>query len=101
MRNARLDESQDGIKIPGKNINNFKYADDTTLMAESKEELKSLLMKVKEESEKAGLKLNIPAILQSNNHQDSMVLAQRQKHRSMEQNRKPRDKSTHLWTPYP
>ena len=58
MRNARLDESQDGIKIPGENINNFKYADDTTLMAESKEELKSLLMKVKEESEKADIILN-------------------------------------------
>ena len=59
MLNARLDETQDGIKITGRNINNLKYADDTTLMAESKEELKSLLMKVKEESEKAGLKLNI------------------------------------------
>ena len=59
MRNARLDEAQAGIKIAGKNINNLRYADDTTLMAESKEELKSLLMKVKEESEKAGLKLNI------------------------------------------
>ena len=59
MRNARLDEAQAGIKIAGRNINNFRYADDTTLMAESEEELKSLLMKVKEESEKAGLKLNI------------------------------------------
>ena len=59
MRNARLDEAQAGIKIAGRNINNFRYADDTTLMAESKEELKRLLMKVKEESEKAGLKLNI------------------------------------------
>ena len=59
MRNARLDEAQTGIKIAGRNINNFRYADDTTLMAESKEELKSLLMKVKEESEKVGLKLNI------------------------------------------
>ena len=58
-RNARLDEAQAGIKIARKNINNLRYADDTTLMAESKEELKSLLMKVKEESEKAGLKLNI------------------------------------------
>ena len=57
--NARLDEAQAGIKISGRNINNFRYADDTTLMAESEEELKSLLMKVKEESEKAGLKLNI------------------------------------------
>ena len=59
MRNARLEESQAGIKIAGRNINNLKYADDTTLMAESEEELKSLLMKVKEESEKVGLKLNI------------------------------------------
>ena len=59
MQNARLDEAQDGIKIAGRNINNLRYADDTTLMAESKEELKSLLMKVKEESEKVGLKLNI------------------------------------------
>ena len=59
MRNARVDESQAGIKIARRNINNLRYADDTTLMAESKEELKSLLMKVKEESEKAGLKLNI------------------------------------------
>ena len=59
LRNARLDEEQAGIKIPGRNINNHKYADDTTLMAESEEELKSLLMKVKEESEKVGLKLNI------------------------------------------
>ena len=57
--NARLDEAQVGIKIAGRNINNLRYADDTTLMAESKEELKSLLMKVKEEREKAGLKLNI------------------------------------------
>ena len=59
MRNSRLDEAQAGIKIAGWNINNFRYSDDTTLMAESEEELKSLLMKVKEESEKAGLKLNI------------------------------------------
>ena len=59
MRNTKLDEAQGGIKNAGRNISNFKYADDTTLMAESKEELKSLLMKVKEESEKAGLKLNI------------------------------------------
>ena len=59
MRNARLDETQAGIKIAGRNINNFRYADDTTLMAEREEELKSLLMKVKEKSEKAGLKLNI------------------------------------------
>ena len=59
MQNARLDVAQAGIKIAGRNINNIRYADDTTLMAESEEELKSLLMKVKEESEKAGLKLNI------------------------------------------
>ena len=59
MRNAVLDEAQAGIKIAGRNINNLRYAYDTTLMAESKEELKSLLMKVKEESEKVGLKLNI------------------------------------------
>ena len=59
LRNARLDESQAGIKIARRNINNLRKADDTTLMIESKEELKSLLMKVKEESEKAGLKLNI------------------------------------------
>ena len=59
MRNAWLDEAQAGIKIAERNINNLRYADDTTLMAESEEELKSLLMKVKEEYEKAGLKLNI------------------------------------------
>ena len=59
MRNAKLEEAQSGIKIAGRNINNLRYADDTTLMAESEEELKSLLMKVKEESEKVGLKLNI------------------------------------------
>ena len=59
MRNAGLEEAQAGIKISGRNINNFRYADDTTLMAESEEELKSLLMKVKEEGEKAGLKFNI------------------------------------------
>ena len=59
MRNAGLDEAQAGIKIAGRNINNLRYADGTTLMTESKEELKSLLMKVKEESEKVGLKLNI------------------------------------------
>ena len=59
MRNAGLEEAQAGIKIAGRNINNLRYVDDTTLMAESKEELKSLLMKVKEESEKVGLKLNI------------------------------------------
>ena len=59
MPNARLDEAQAGINIAGRNINNFRYADDTTLMAESEEEIKSLLMKVKEESEKTVLKLNI------------------------------------------
>ena len=59
MRNARLDEAQAGIKIAGRNVNNLRYADDTTLMVESKEELKSPLMKMKEECEKAGLKLNI------------------------------------------
>ena len=59
MSNARLDEAQAGIKIAGRNVNKLRYADDTTLMAESEEEIKSFLMKVKEESEKAGLKLNI------------------------------------------
>ena len=59
MRNAGLEETQAGIKISGRNINNLRYADDSTLLAESKEELKSILMKVKEESGKAGLKLNI------------------------------------------
>ena len=59
MRNAGLDEAQAGIKIAGRNINHFRYADDTTLMSESEEELKSRLMKVKEEREKVGLKLNI------------------------------------------
>ena len=59
MWNARLDEAQTGIKIVGRNINNLRYANDATLMAESEEELKSLLMKMKEKSEKAGLKLNI------------------------------------------
>ena len=59
MQNAGLEGAQAGLKIAGRNINNLRYTDDTTLMAESKEELKSLLMKVKEESEKAGLKLNI------------------------------------------
>ena len=67
MWNAKLDEAQAGIKAAGRNINNLRYADDTTLMAESKEELKSFLMKVKEESEKVGLKLNIqkPKIMTS------------------------------------
>ena len=64
MCNAGLDEAQDGIKIAGRNINTLRYADDTTLMAESEEELKSLMMKVKEESEKVGLRLNI----QKTNH---------------------------------
>ena len=59
MRNARLEEAEAGIKIPGRNINNLRYADDITIMAESEEELKSLLMRVKQESEKVGLKLNI------------------------------------------
>ena len=62
MRNARLDEAQAGIKIAGRNISNFRYANDTMLMAESEEELKTLLMKIKEESEKAVLKLSIPMI---------------------------------------
>ena len=63
MLNARLDEAEVGIKISGTNINNLRYADDTTLMAESEEELKSLLMKVKEESKNAGLKLNIQKMI--------------------------------------
>ena len=62
MQNAELDEAQAGIKIAGRNIIDFRYADDTTIMAESKEKLKSLLMMVKEDSEKAGFKLNIPKI---------------------------------------
>ena len=70
IRNARLDELQAGIKIGRRNINNLRYVDDTTLMAESEEDLKSLLMRVKEESEKAGLKLNI---------QKTMIMAYRQK----------------------
>ena len=65
MRNAGLEETQAGIKISRRNINNLRYADDTTLMAESEEELKSLLMKVKEESEKVGLKLNIEKMTKS------------------------------------
>ena len=69
MRNTRLGEAQAGIKITGRNINNLRYADDTTLMAKSKEELKSLLMKVKEESEKVSLKLNI----QKEKHQYSIL----------------------------
>ena len=62
MRNVGLEEAQAGIKISGRNVNNLRYADDTTLMAESKEKLKSLLMKVKDESEKVGLKLNIQKV---------------------------------------
>ena len=65
MRNARLDEAQAGIKIAGRNLNNLRYADDTTIMEESEEELKSLLVKVKEEEEKAGLKLNIQETMAS------------------------------------
>ena len=68
MRNAGLDEAQAGIKIAGRNINNLRYADDTMLMAESKEELKRLLMKVKEESEKVGLKLNVQKKTQRSRH---------------------------------
>ena len=70
MRNAGLDEAQAGIKIAGRNLNNLRYADDTTLTAESEEELKSLLMKVKEESEKVGFKLNIQKtkIMASSHH---------------------------------
>ena len=65
MQNTRLEEAQAGIKIAGRNINNLRYADDTTLMAESKEELKSVLMKVEEESEKVDLKLNIQKTMMS------------------------------------
>ena len=65
MQNARLNEAQPGIKIAGRNINNLRYADNTTLMADSEEELKSLLMRVKDENEKAGLKLNIKKKLRS------------------------------------
>ena len=68
MRNARLDEAQAGIKIAGRNINNLRYANDTTLMAESEEELKSLLMKVKQESGKAVLKLNIKKYSKNEDH---------------------------------
>ena len=73
MRNAGLDEAQAGIKIAGRNINNLRYADNTTLMGESEEELKSLLMKVKEESEKVGLKLNIQKT-EINGHEFEQVL---------------------------
>ena len=74
MRNAGLDEAQAGIKIPGRNINNLRYTDDITLIAESEEEPKSLLMKVKEESEKVGLKLNI----QKTNIMESSPISSRQ-----------------------
>ena len=77
MQNARLDEAQTGIKIAGRNINNLRFADDTTLMADSKEELKSLLMKVKEESEKAGLKLNIQKKNEDHGIQSHHFLADR------------------------
>jgi len=76
MRHAGLDEAQAGIKISGKNINNLRYADDTTLMAENKKELENLLMKMKEESEKVGLKLNIqknPKLVQGKKSQISSV----------------------------
>ena len=69
MQNARMDEAQAGIKIARKNINNLRYADDTTLMAESEEELKSLLMRVKEESERVGLKLNIQKMMKKSKPQ--------------------------------
>ena len=70
MRNSGLDEAQAGIKMAGRNINNLRYVDDTTLIAESKEELKSLVMKVKKESEKVGLKFNIQKTkITTNNHQ--------------------------------
>ena len=68
MQNARLDEAQAGIKIAGRHISNLRYADDTTLMAESEEELKNQLMKVKEEHEEAGLKLNIQKIIMVSSH---------------------------------
>ena len=73
MQNARLDEAQAGIKIAGRNINNRRYADDTILMAESKEELKSLLMQVKKESKKAGFKLNIQKTVMASHDMDVMV----------------------------
>ena len=76
--NARLDEAQSGIKIAGRNINNLRYADDTTLMAESEEELKSLLMKVKEESEKVGLKLNFQVMI-------TLYAREQKRHRCIEQ----------------
>ena len=75
MRNTGLDEAQAGIKIAGRNINNLRYADDTTLMAESEEELKSILMKVKEESEKVGLKLNSIQKFQNFSIQKTKIMA--------------------------
>ena len=77
MRNAGLEEAQAGIKIAGKNINNLRYADDTTLMAESEEELKSLLTKVKEESEKVGLKLNMIMLNKVHGNQSHLFMANR------------------------
>ena len=73
MRNTGLEEAQAGIKIAGRNINNLRYADDTTLMAESKEKLKNLLMKVKEESEKVELKLNVQKTVMASHDMDVMV----------------------------
>ena len=79
MQNAGLDEAETGIKIARRNINNFRYGDDTTLMAENEEELKSLLMKVKEESEKAGLELSIqkPKIMASGSHEMALLLGRK------------------------
>ena len=77
MRNAGLEEAQAGIKIAGRNINNLRYADATTLMAESEEELKSLLMKVKEESEKVGLKLNIQKTIKEMQIKTMMIIVTR------------------------
>ena len=77
MRNIGLEEAQAGIKIAGRNINNLRYADDTTLMAESEEELKSLLMKVKEESEKVGLKLNMIMLNKVHGNQSHLFMANR------------------------
>ena len=79
MQNAGLDEAETGIKIAGRNINNFRYGDDTTLMAENEEELKSLLMKVKEESEKAGLELNNQKtkIMASGSHEMALLLGRK------------------------
>ena len=82
MQNARLDDSQAGIKIAGENINNLRYSDDTTLMAESEEELKSLLMKMKEKSEKAVLKLNIKKNLDHGIHSHHVMAKGRGKSRN-------------------